>query len=108
MKFAVGVRVEGVRGEFQGIRGVIWQRLKVGSQNLLLIIWSDRRESRVPTGAVRVLDDQGPNDEPVQANQNIPESEAENEDEDWSQDDMSQRSETSDGESVRDLGDIDG
>lgn len=108
MKFAVGVRVEGVRGEFQGVRGVVWERLKVGSQNLLLIVWSDRRESRVTTGSVRVLPAEGPNEVAAPANQDIVDPQLEDEDGDGSQDDMSQQSEGSEDSSVQDLGDQDG
>jgi len=108
MKYAVGVRVEGRSGEFQGIQGVIRDRLKVGSQNFLLLTWSDRRETRVTTGAVRVLGDEGPNEVAVQVNQNIVDPQVNNEDGDGSQDDLSERSVSSEEGSLGDLGDEDG
>ena len=108
MKYAVGVRVEGRSGEFLGVSGVISSRLKVGSQNLLLIRWSDHRESRVPTGAVRVLADEGPNQVPDRVNQNVLARQVNSEDGDGSEDDMSQQSEDSEEGSEQDMGDQDG
>ena len=108
MKYAVGVRVEGRSGEFQGVRGVISSRLKVGSQNLLLITWSDRRETRVPTGAVRVLGDEGRNEAPARVIQNALARQVDNEDGDGSEDDLSERSVDSEEGSEQDIGDQDG
>ena len=71
MKFAIGVRIEGKSGEFQGVQGTIFDRWKVGSKNLLVIRWSDGRESRVVTGSVTVLGAGGPNEVGVVDNQVI-------------------------------------
>jgi hypothetical protein len=108
MKFAIGVRVEGKSGQFQRVQGIISNRLKVGSQNLLEIQWSDGRVSRVSTGAVTVLGARGPNDGVVQVNEDIGGLQAEDIDGNESEDDLSQRSDSSEEGSERDLGDQDG
>jgi hypothetical protein len=69
MKFGVGVRVEGKSGAIQGLQGLISSRLKVGSQNLLLIRWDNGQESQVGTGAVSILGAIAPNQ---QVDQEIP------------------------------------
>ena len=108
MKFDIGVRVEGKSGEFQGIEGVISERLKVGSQTQLLISWSNRRFSRVPAGAIRVLQAGGPNEVAALVYEVIPDPQVEDEDQQGYQDDMSQWSQSSEEGSVEDLGDQDG
>jgi len=83
-------------------------RLKVGSKNLLVIRWSDGRESRVVTGSVTVLGAGGPNEVGVVANQVIVDRQVGDEDGDRSLDDMSQGSDMSEIISERDRGDEDG
>jgi hypothetical protein len=108
MKFAIGVRIEGKSGEFQGVQGIIFDRWKVGSKNLLVIRWSDGRESRVVTGSVTVLGAGGPNEVGVVANQVIVDRQVGDEDGDRSLDDISQGSDMSEVISERDRGDQDG
>ena len=104
MKFDVGVRVEGRTGGFQGFHGVIQSRLKVGHQNLLVIRWSDGRESRATITAVRVLGVGGPVAAVAQMNQANPAPQVEDVDKDGSENDISQRSESSDDNVEGDLG----
>ena len=92
MKFGVGVRIEGKSGEFQGTEGVIQSRLQVGTQTLLVIRWSDGRESRATTGAVRVLAAEGPNAAVVPIVEGIPGPQVRDVEEDGSDDNMSQQS----------------
>jgi hypothetical protein len=108
MKFDIGVRVVGRTGALQGVQGIIQSRLKVGTQNILSIRWNNGQESRVGTGAVRVLGAGGPNEVVGQVNQANPAPQAEDVDGDGSDDDISQRSESSDDSEGGDLGDQDG
>ena len=104
MKFAVGIRVQGGIGAFQGLEGRIINRLKVGSQNLLVIRWSDGRESRVTTGAVTTLADGAPNKQAAPVNEANLYLQVDGEDGDGPRDDISEYSETSEEGSVGDLG----
>lgn len=108
MKFDIGVRVVGRTGTLQGVEGVIQSRLKVGTQNFLVIRWVNGQESRSTTGAVTVLGAGGPNETVGQVNQANPAPQAEDVDEDGSDDDISQRSESSDESEGGDMGDQDG
>lgn len=69
MKFAIGVRVEGRIGALQGLEHWITNRIYVGSQNLLVIRWTDGRESRVTTVGVTFIADGAPNNEAAPANE---------------------------------------
>ena len=111
MKFAIRIRFEGKSGQLQGVKVIINSRFKVGSQNLQLIWWSNGHESRVGTGAVRVLAAGGQNQliDPVnQLNDNNLATQFEDGDDKGSEDDFSQRSASSEDESERDFGDQDG
>ena len=108
MKFGVGVRVKGRSGVFSGVEGRISSRVKVGTQNLLEIRWSDGRVTRVGTGAVTVLRAGGPNEGVVPVNEEIGHPQVGDSDGDGSEDEMSQRSQSSEEESRRDMGDQDG
>ena len=108
MKYGVGVRVEGRLGGFQGVQGFIQSRLKVGHQNLLVIRWSDGRESRATTGSVSVLAAGGLNEAVAPMIQANPGPQAEDVDGDGSDDEMSQQSEGSNDSSEGDMGDQDG
>ena len=70
--------------------------------------WSNGRESRTTTGAVSVLTAEGPNAAVAPMIQAIPGPQAKNIEEDGSDDDISQRSESSDESFGGDLGDQDG
>lgn len=108
MKFDIGVRIVGRTGTLQGVEGVIQSRLRVGSQNFLVIRWANGQESRSTTRAVRVLDVGGPNEVVGPANQVNPAPQAQDIDEDGSDEDISQRSDSSDESEGGDLGDQDG
>ena len=108
MKFGIGVRVKGRSGVFGGVEGQISNRVKVGTQNLLEIRWSNGRVTRVGTGAVTVLGAGGPNEGVVPVNEGIGHPQVEDSDGDGSEDEMSQRSESSEEENRRDMGDQDG
>ena len=108
MKYGIGVRVKGRSGLFSGVEGRIVTRVKVGSQNLLEVRWSDGRVTRVGTGAVTVLEAGGPNEGVVPVNEGIGHPQLEDSDGGGSEDDMSQRSESSEEENRRDRGDQDG
>jgi hypothetical protein len=108
MKFAVGVRVQGRIGAFQGLQGRITSRIKVGSQNLLVIRWSDGRESRVTTAGVTVIADGALNNQAAPLNEANLDLQIDGEDGDGPRDDISEHSETSEEGSVGDLGDQDG
>ena len=104
MKYAVGIRVQGRTGAFQGLEGRIINRLKVGSQNLLVIRWSDGREARVTTGAVTILADGAPNNQAAPVNEANLDAQVDGEDGNGPRDDISEHSETSEEGSVGDLG----
>ena len=55
MKFGIGVRIEGKSGGIQGLQGCITGRLRIDTQNLVLIRWDNGVETRLTTGAVRFL-----------------------------------------------------
>ena len=75
---------------------------------MLVIRWSDGRESRVYTGAVRVLADGGLNVAVAPMIHANPGPQAEDVDGDGSDDGMSQQSEGSNDSSEGDMGDQDG
>ena len=108
MKYDIGVRIVGRTGALQGVEGIIQSRLKVGTQNILSIRWNNGQESRCTTGAVSVLGGLGQNEVVGQVNQANPAPQAEDVDEDGSDDDISQRSGSSDDSEGGDLGDQDG
>ena len=105
MKFGVGVRVEGKSGAFAGVQGVITSRLKVGTQNFLLIRWDNGRDSRETTGAVRNLPVGGPNQVVVRNNQAVRGLQPLNVNRNMSDDEMSQSSSSSEEGSIGDMGD---
>jgi hypothetical protein len=108
MKFGVGVRVEGKSGAIQGLQGLISSRLKVGSQNLILIRWDNGLESRVGTGAVRVIGEEAPNEAAAPLNHANGGLEDQDTDSNISEDEMSEGSGMSDVDNLEDFGDQDG
>ena len=108
MKFGVGVRVEGKSGAIQGLQGLISSRIKVGSQNLIVIRWDNGHESRVGTGAVKVIVEGAPNQQANPVNEANPGLQNEENESFISEEEMSEGSGISEVDFEGDFGDEEG
>lgn len=107
-KYGVGKRVKGIRGLTLGFRGIISNRVQVSGSWWLDITWENGQVTRSRTGDIELEGAEAPNNEPVPPNPVALRNGIGEPDEDGSEEENSQRSESSDDSDREAIGGPDG